>query len=805
MSKRLFIAALLLWVISGSVFAQTVRVVDETTLQPIANVYLFNQDRDQTAQTNAAGEAIIAAFETGDYITFQHPSYKRVTLPFERLGRLNYTVKLVERSVKMEEIYVSASKWEQSQSEIPQKITRIDNEEISFSNPQTAADMLQHSGKVYVQKSQLGGGSPMIRGFAANSVLIAVDGIRMNNAIFRSGNLQNVISLDANALEGTEVIFGPGSIIYGSDALGGVMNFQTKDPELSFTDDSYTRINSMARYSSANNERTIHADANFGLENWGFLTSVTYSSYDDLRSGSDFYDSYPDFGKREEYQTRAAGSDLAVENSDVTVQKFSGYEQLNLMQKVRFKPAGRWDINYGLHFSTTSDIPRYDRLIERENGDTGPFVNAEWYYGPQIWLMNALEVYSTDPTALYDNVSGVFSQQWFQESRNDRDFGSPDLRNREENVDVLTANLDFDKRFGERSELYYGLESVYNYVRSDASSTDIITGATVPEATRYPDGGSLYTQLAAYAKYQYKLSDRVTAIAGARYSHVMLHSRFESRRFYDFPFDEIEINTGAFSGSLGFTYRPVEDLQFNLNGSSGFRAPNVDDVAKVFDSEPGSVVVPNSDVKPEYSYNIDFAVIKRFDDVVRVELNTFYTWLRDAMVRRNFEFNGEEFIMYDSELSRVEAVVNAGKAYIYGASADLTFELNQHFTFNAHITYTDGKDISNNEPLRHVAPLFGKSGLTYKAEKIKVELYSEFNGEKEIEDFSPSEQNKPHIYTEDGSPAWATLNTKASYQINESLRLNAGIENIFDKHYRPYSSGISAPGRNILVAFQANL
>lgn len=805
MVKQILAFASFFLIIPCFVAAQRVKVVNETTLQPIENVYLFNQDKNRTAKTNTAGEANLSNFKTGDFITFQHPSYKRQTLSFEQIEELDYVIKLVERSIKMEEIFVSASKWEQDQSEIPQKITRISTEEISFNNPQTAADVLQNSGKVFVQKSQLGGGSPMIRGFSANSVLIAVDGIRMNNAIFRSGNLQNIISLDAHTLDRTEVIFGPGSVIYGSDALGGVMNFQTKDPELSFSDETYTKIYSLARYSSANNERTFHADANIGFEKWGFLTSLTYSYYDDLRSGSNFYNAYPSFGKREEYQVRNNGVDLAVANTNVALQKFSGYEQLNLMQKVRYNPSGKWDVDYSLHISTTSDIPRYDRLIERENGDTGRFVSAKWYYGPQIWLMNALEITSSAGTALYDNVSGVLSQQWFQESRNDRDFGSPDLRNREENVDVVTASIDFDKRWGETKEFFYGVETVYNYVRSDAKSTHIETGVSQPEATRYPDGGSDYTQLAAYTKYRHDLTDRITAVAGARYSHVMLHSRFGSTLFYDFPFDKININTGAFSGSLGFTYRPVNDLQFNLNGSSGFRAPNVDDAAKVFDSEPGSAVVPNDDVKPEYSYNIDFAVIKRFDEAARVEINTFYTWLRDAMVRRNFRFNGQDSIMYDGELSRVEAVVNAGRAYIYGASAGLTLELGSHFSFDSNITYTNGKDITNDEPLRHVAPLFGRAGLTYKAEKIKLELYSEFNGEKNIEDFSPSEQNKPHIYTEDGSPSWATLNVKASYQVNETFQLNAGMENIFDKHYRPYSSGISAPGRNVIVALRANL
>jgi hemoglobin/transferrin/lactoferrin receptor protein len=476
------------------------------------------------------------------------------------------------------------------------------------------------------------------------------------------------------------------------------------------------------------------------------------------------------------------------------------------MQKIRYKPSSNWNLNYGFHFATTGDIPRYDRLIERENGDTGQFENAEWYYGPQIWMMNALEIEHISETAAYDRVSSTFSYQWFQESRNDRNFQDPQLRNREENVNVATANIDFDKQLDEKSELFYGVEGIYNRVKSDASSTNIETGMQVPVVTRYPAGGSDYTQLAAYAKYQRDLSSKFTAIAGARYSHVLLNADFGNQQFFDFPFEEININTGAVSGSLGFTYRPAEDIQLSLNGSTGFRAPNVDDAAKVFDSEPGTVIVPNDDLKSENSYNIDVGVIKRFGERARLEVNTFYTRLEDAQVRRDFgdEF-GQDSIVFDGELSRVEAIVNAGQAYIYGASAGFSVDLSSHIGFNSNITFTDGKDISNNEPLRHIAPVFGQVGLTYAAEKTKVRIYSQFNGEKNISDFSPSERSKPHLYTDEGSPGWATLNLKASYQINSELRINAGLENIFDQHYRPYSSGISAPGRNIILAVRATL
>lgn len=790
---------------SESLFAQTVTVIDETTLQPVENVYIYNNQKNKTASTNVNGEAKISGFGKGDTLNFQHPAFKLLSLTYQQVQEKGNEIKLVERSVIMNEIYVSASKREQDVTEIPQRITQISQDEITFNNPQTSADLLQSSGKVFMQKSQMGGGSPMIRGFAANSVLLTVDGIRMNNAIFRSGNLQNVISVDPNAVENTEVLFGPGSIIYGSDALGGVMNFQTKEPTLSFDEETMLmKVNTMARYASANNERTLHADASFGYENWGMLTSVTYSDYDDLRSGGNFYDNFPDFGKRTEYVIRRDGFDAVVNNEDVTVQRFSGYEQLNLMQKFRYKPNSDWEASYGFHYATSTNIPRYDRLIERENGDTGQLVNGEWYYGPQIWMMNMLNVEYFGGAKFFDKVTGIVTHQWFQESRNDRDFQDLALRNREENINAYTGNLDFDKMWGDDKELYYGLEGIYNYVGSDAHTKNIVSGASSPVATRYPDRGSDYAQLAAYTKYRQDLTSKVTAVAGARYSHVLLNARF-SDDFYNFPFDEIKLNTGALSGSFGFTYRPVKNLQFNLNGSTGFRAPNVDDVAKVFDSEPGTVIVPNANLDSEHSYNLDFTILKDFSDVARLEINTYYTWLKDAMVRRGFQFNGQDSIMYDGTMSKVEAVVNAGKAYVYGASVGFSADLSPRVAFDSQLTYTEGEDAANNEPLRHVSPLFGMASITYKAEKIRVEAYTEFNGEKEISDFSPSERSKTHLYTPEGTPSWATLNIKASYQLNQEIQLNGGVENILDKHYRPYSSGISAAGRNVMVSVRARL
>ena len=180
----------------------------------------------------------------------------------------------------------------------------------------------------------------MIRGFATNRILIVVDGVRMNNAIYRSGNLQNIISLDANNIENTEVIFGPGSVIYGSDAIGGVMDFHTLTPQLSTTDKLNFSANALTRYSTSDNEKTGHVDFNLGTKKWSSLTSITYSDFDDLKMGNKGNDDYV----RPEYVDWINGHDSIVQNSNENKQTYSGYSQINLLEKIRFKPNKKWDI-----------------------------------------------------------------------------------------------------------------------------------------------------------------------------------------------------------------------------------------------------------------------------------------------------------------------------------------------------------------------------------------------------------------------------------------------------------------------------
>ncbi|MEQ8425128.1 MAG: TonB-dependent receptor plug domain-containing protein, partial [Cyclobacteriaceae bacterium] len=358
----------------------------------------------------------------------------------------------------------------------------ISNARIAFQNPQTAADLLGASNQVFVQKSQLGGGSPMIRGFSTNRVLLVVDGVRMNNAIFRSGNVQNVISLDANAIEDSEVVFGPGSVIYGSDAIGGVMDFHTLKPRFSPENNLKLNANGFTRYSSANNEKTGHIDFNIGTSKLAFLTSITHSDYDDLMMGNKGPLKYT----RPSFQRYENGMDVMVSNPEPDKQVGSAYNQFNLMQKIRYRPAEYWDLTYAFHHSKTSDYGRYDRLILTE--DDGSLSNGEWYYGPQKWEMHSLTVSYNRKTKLTDHTRLLTAYQDYEESRHNRGFGSSRLTNRFENVKAFSFNLDLEKKLSDRVALFYGAELVDNEVGSRAFRRDINTEAITPVSTRYPDG-----------------------------------------------------------------------------------------------------------------------------------------------------------------------------------------------------------------------------------------------------------------------------------------------------------------------------
>ncbi len=782
--------------LSANLTAQQLFIKDATTLQAIPDVLVMGSGTAEIS--DISGRVNLEKFSTGDSLLFQHPSYYSLTLLLTSMTD-DLEVLLTEKSIKLDEIVVSVSRWAESSSEFPNKVIGVTAKDIAFSSPQTSADALMQTGEVFVQKSQLGGGSPMIRGFAANRILLTVDGIRLNNAIYRSGNLQNIISVDANSLERTEVIFGPGSVQYGSDALGGVINMMTKESRFVSSEPDVAG-SAFLRYSSANNERTGHVDMRYSGLKFASVTSISYSAFDDLKMGTNGRSEY----LRPEYVTSINGSDVVIANDNPDKQVFTGFKMFNFIQKLKYKLAENLVAEAGFYYSNTNNIPRYDRLIQYQNNTLR---YANWYYGPQEWLMTKLDLLYAGKNKIFDIAKLQIAYQSAKESRHDRNFGSDIRRNRFEAVDVFSINVDFTKPLNELHHIYYGINLGFNNVASRAFELNLTTGASSTSATRYPDG-STYNNYAAYLNYEFKASERFNFLAGLRYSLFALRATFDTS-FYPFPFAETNLSPSAPSGSIGFVYTIKPETVLRVNVSTAFRAPNIDDIGKVFDSEPGNVVVPNPLLKPEYAYNFDVGVSQNYGDNIQVDLTGFYTYLDNAMVRRDYSFNGQDSIIYDGELSKVQALINAGSAFLFGFNAKLLIDFSQNWSLISTLNYTQGRD-DENLPLRHVTPTFGATHLVYKNKRIRLDLYSDYSAGFTFNELAPDEQAKPHIYAIDSdglpfSPSWVTLNFKSVWQVSKKVQINLGLENFLDNRYRTYSSGIVAPGRNIIIGLKGQL
>lgn len=806
MKKIIFVSILLLIYMCS--YSQTLTVIDATTREGIQGAVIHSKDLKISTITGSKGMADVTIFKSLDSIFFKCVGYKALAYSYEQIESMHFNIELTETNIFLGEMIVSANRWEEEQIEIPYRIEKINPREVTFQNPQTSADLVGSSGYAYIQKSQMAGGSPSLRGFATNRVLLVVDGVRMNNAIFRTGNLQNIISLDANSMESTEILFGPGAVMYGSDAIGGVMDFHTLEPIFS---DSTNKIlftgNIFRRFSSANTEQTAHLNFNIGLKKFAFVTNFTSSKYDDLRTGSVGNSYY----LRPSYVETIDGVDSMMVNSDSTLQVQSGYSQINFMQKISYKPNETWNVDYGFYYSATSDAPRYDRLRLDAN-ENGVLDYAQWYYGPQKWMMNRLGVTNSESNKAYDRLRFVAAMQNYEESRHDRKFNNSKLRNQTETVDALSFNLDLDKKIGEKATLFYGAEVVQNTVGSVANKVTVSTAAEEPTTTRYPNG-STWKAYGAYASFKYKLDEKWILNTGARYSYYMINVDFDTTLF-PFPFTTAAINNGALNGSLGLVYSPGKTWQMYINGSTGFRAPNIDDIGKVFESVPGSVVVPNIDLKPEYAYSGEIGTVKTFGNYLKVDFAAYYTLLKNALARRNFQYNGQDSIHYDGQFSQVMAIQNIAQAYVSGIQAGVSINFGKGIGLKTSLCYQYGEEESIDSsafyPTSHVPPMFGSTHLTYERKKLKLDFYVSYNSKMDYEDLPLSERQDDTPYAKDANglpyvPSWTTLNFKAGIYINKYLALNLGVENITDQLYRPFESGISAPGRNFIVALRGNL
>ena len=738
------------------------------------------------------------------------------------------------KEISLEEVVLSATNFSEKKKNIAQKVDVITASTIAQTNAQNTGDLLINTGKIFVQKSQQGGSSPVLRGFEASRILLVVDGVRMNNAIYRSGHLQNIITTDQNSLSRVEVMYGPSSTIYGSDALGGIVQLITKSPVLSGNNKFFTTGSGFIRYSSVNEEKTAHADVSIGGKKFAWFQSYNFSDFGDMKMGSNYPDKYPDFGRRSKYVDNINGVDTVLVNSNDRVQKFSGYKQWDIIQKLLFKQNDRITHSLNFQLSNTNNVPRYDRLQDIRNfgGSIGTTLRyAEWYYGPQKRILGAYE-FNIQRAGFFDELKANINYQDIEESRQTREFKRYDrFDSQVEKVKVFGATINGTKKFN-NNEISIGADMQLNDVKSTATRKNLTTGAVTKLNTRYPDGKNKMNNFGFFAQHVYKFSNQKLVLNdGIRLQFISLQSNVKDNSFFSLPDTAVKQNSFAATGNIGVVYSATKSTTIKASVSSGFRAPNIDDLAKIFESSTAAkqVVIPNANLKPEYTYNFDLTLSQNITDKARIEITGFYTFFRNAIIKAPFKLNGQDSIIYNGVKSQVMASQNVNKANLYGFTFDATVDIIKGLRFNTTLSYTKGryktdasktssvyekqpngtyalvnKNVSS-KPLDHIPPVIGKTSIAYQHKKLfSTELFLLYNGWKRLENYNADGEDNAQYATADGMPSWLTVNWKANVSITKNLQVQAGVENILDRNYRYFASGFSAGGRNFILALRAN-
>ena len=817
---------LFFFLVTGFCFSQKIKIIDKHTGKSIRNVTVYNEESTINLSSDNEGFVDVSVFKKNENILFSHISYEPQKIKKTILQKQKMVVFLNKQSAQLDEIVLSVFKKSEKTNRIAEQIAVVSSKEIQKISPQTSADLLATIPGIKVQKSQFGGGSPVIRGMESNRVLLVVDGVRMNNAIYRKGHLQSSISVAPNMLDKTEVVFGPSSVLYGSDALGGVIHYYTKTPKLSAEEEVKSQF--FSRFSSVNQEITSHVSAELRFSNWASLTSISFSNFGDLQSGSRRSHGFKDWGKVFYYSENRYGN--YTENPTVNprpeVLKNTGYHQTDFLQKFFIPLSKNTDLKINLQYSTSSNIPRFDRLIELKNNS---LKFAEWNYGPQnrFLLSSQFLIHPNKNWLESGSITGAYQQ--IKESRIQRKFGSLDRSYREELVNVFSVNGDFSVSLTQDKKrvLSYGFEFTYNDVISKSfGKTLVVSNGQINGSSsgfkvqsRYPDGGSNYLSSSAYIAYRQDLNSKTTLNTGLRFTNTTLHALWLDQTFIHLPETNITAVNSAVTATIGYVYRPGKNWQLNSVVSSGFRSPNIDDIGRVREKS-GNISIPNIHVNPEFAYNVEIGLQKYFNDKkFRVGANVYYSLL-DNYIQRDFVYNtdgSKKQVQFDGEFGNAITNQNKGTAYVFGYTLSYLGKISSTINSSGFITYTKGRTYDTKEPMSSIPPLFGRVEINYKKDKIEFGAALKFNSKKDIEDFNITEGIDNHdltpivdpnaILDSDkyyGSPSWMTIGLTSNYLLSDTFSIQARLDNIFDEHYIEFASGISAPGRNASISFVAN-
>lgn len=677
---------------------------------------------------------------------------------------------VAQREGKPVEVIVTASGGPRRAIEVPQATTTLDEREIVERLPQTVPDALDEVPGVVIQKTNQGGGSPVIRGRTGNSVLLLLDGIRFNNSTFRRNN-QYLNTIDLAAVERFEIARGPASVLYGSDAMAGAVNVITRRFELGGPTRLGGRLST--QFSSADKGIVSHLSVEGGSRDFGVIAGITYKDFDDLRAGN--------------HGPNPTG---AVDTSGRQVP--TGYTEIDGSLSAIWQLGDYDTVDFLYLHSRQDDVPRSDRLIPNDEQPIAPDLRRDT--APQILRWYQARYQYDNPGELIERfeVSAVLQNP--EEARRRIRTDDPGRQTNEYDEIVapgLSARLSL--RVAPDHLMTTGVEGYYEQVRSDRVDIDRATGVRTPRPGRYPDG-SVYQSYGIFAQDEWEIDDDWTWSNGIRYSVFRVRVDFEDLTVGPIgPFGRESETFDDVTFATGLSHRVADGTWVYGSIARGFRAPNLGDLATLGDFSSGERV-PNLDLEPESVWSFEIGA-KHEESAWRGGAACAVAYYDDLLgTERAFTLDGQDFFQV---ANRGRAVVysfeSAGEVVVVPSDGDTA----EHVVFG-HVFADIGRATTENEPLTKVPPPQGEIG--YRIEDAAGSWFGEVyaRGALEQDRLAQADLDDPRI-PNDGTPAWATFNVRGGIELGADVSLTAALENLFDRRYRVHGSGVDAPGFNAIV------
>ncbi len=667
------------------------------------------------------------------------------------------------------EVTITAMRTAKPVFDVPFSVSVVNSVRLVQTSPRTLPEALRDQPSVMIQKTAHGQGSPYLRGFTGFRTMMLVDGIRLNNSAFREGPNQYWNTVDSFALDRLEIVRGPGSVLYGSDAIGGTVNALSAgrtEYGPGFDWDMHT----LYRLSVAESSHVARTEISGNLdEHFGFFFGGTLKEFGDVRGGRTV-------GKQD--QTGYAGRDWDVkleyrlnENSRLVY----GHQTVDLDDAMRTHAT-----SYGLRWNGTTAGTDFERELD-QNRD-----------------LNYLQFHAEDLGGFIDAVHASVSHHLQIDT--ERRLRS-DLRRDYQGYDVNTLGLSFQLespspigRWIYGGEYYRDwVDSHYRrYTAAGALQAQGLQGPVADDAT--------YDSLAFFVENQLPLLDgRLELITGARYSYAAA----DARKVQD-PFTGALLSFAdswdTLVGSERLVYHVDEAKHWNLFGgvSQGFRAPNLSDLTRFDIARTGEQEVPAFNLRPEHYLSIE-AGVKTAYERFNAEAVYFYTMIDDMIVRvpTGAVLGGNAVVTKE----------NSGEGHVHGVELSASVKLAEAWTLWSNFTWMEGNvktalitgGAQQQEPLSRAMPTTVNYGLRWEAADRKFWAEAASTVTTGQHRLTSSDRLDTQRIPPGGTPGYDVYHLRAGWQVNRYFGLNAALENIFDADYRVHGSGVNEPGRNLIL------